>query len=207
MELTRGAFAHTTDHWWWRPGWGPGARYFTFHLTFEDATTLHAAARAFHESVRGVAAVDVVPLEWLHLTMTGVGFIADVDERTLDAVADEVFAAASGLDTLPLRFDRAFVSPEGFGIASRPADWLDGLRRIQLDAVGTVRDTTHDSTFQPHVSLAYFSGSADLARLEDAASAVPGEVVVARPRLSLIELGRDDRVYTWRVVRQLILGT
>lgn len=33
----------------------------------------------------------------------------------------------------------------------------------------------------------------------------PQEVVVERPTLSLIELGRDDEVYTWRVLSQYAL--
>jgi len=32
--------------------------------------------------------------------------------------------------------------------------------------------------------------------------ASPREVVIDRPALSLIELGRDDEVYTWRVLSQ-----
>jgi len=33
------------DHWWWRPGWGPGTRFYTFHFTFQDQPVVreHAA--------------------------------------------------------------------------------------------------------------------------------------------------------------------
>lgn len=27
----------TENHWYWRPGWGPGRRMYTFHLTWEQA--------------------------------------------------------------------------------------------------------------------------------------------------------------------------
>ena len=37
-------FTQTRSHWWWRPGWGPGARFLTFHLTFERAPELQATA-------------------------------------------------------------------------------------------------------------------------------------------------------------------
>ena len=57
------------------------------------------------------------------------------------------------------------------------------------------------------MSLGYYSAEVDefaVGRALDAADIRP--VVVATPRLALIELGRDDHVYTWRVVAQRTLG-
>jgi len=207
METTPRTFDRARDHWWWRPGWGPGSRYLTFHLTFEGATALHAAAERVAADLRGACAVDLVSTDWLHLTMTGVGFTAEVDDRALEGLSDVVFSWAAATRTDPLRFDRSFAYSEGFGIAMRPATWLDDLKAIQSDAVSAVRDVRNDSGFQPHVTLAYFSGDADLARVEHAARRLPEDgISVDHPRLSLIELGRDDRMYTWRILRQLTLG-
>jgi 2'-5' RNA ligase len=207
MESTPRTFDRTRDHWWWRPGWGPGSRYLTFHLTFEGANALHAAARQVAANLRGARAVDLVPTEWLHLTMTGVGFTTELGDRALETLTDTVFSWVRATKTDPLRFHRSFMYGEGFGIATRPAAWLDDLKAVQSDAVSTVRDVHNDSSFEPHVSLAYFSGDADVARVEHAARALPADdIVVEHPRLSLIELGREDRVYTWHVLRQLTLG-
>lgn len=207
MDLTFAEFDNTRSHWWWRPGWGPGVRYLTFHLTFEGAEDLHDAVRTLTTSLSELDAVDPVPEEWLHMTMTGLGFADDIDDSARDAVAEAVFTAAGSLTTRPLRFGRAYVHREGLGFSANDADWLRELRRIQLAAVGTVRDTAHDSAFRPHVTAAYFSGAADAQRVGEVARALRAEqIVVAHPRLSLIELGRDDQVYTWRVLRQMALG-
>ena len=57
------------------------------------------------------------------------------------------------------------------------------------------------------MSLAYFSGEVDLPVLLQAIEeTAPRRIVVAQPMLSLIELGRDARVYTWRVLSQCRLG-
>lgn len=205
MELTPHTIDRTHDHWWWRPGWGPGIRYYTFHLTFEDAPDLHAAARSTAERLTAADAVGPVPTHWLHLTMTGVGFVDEVDADALEAVLDETFRRSAAVAAEPLRFDRAFVYDEGVGLASRPAAWLYELKRIQSEAVASVRDVANDGRFQPHVSLAYFSGEADVPRVDAAVRALPEQIVVEHPRLSLLELGRDDRVYTWRVVDQRVL--
>jgi len=209
MELQPRAFDRAHDHWWWRPGWGPGTRFLTFHLTFEDAPELHAAAEATAERIGGEAAVDLVPVEWLHLTMTGVGHTADLDEEAVASLRDAVFSRSSQVAAEPLRFPTAFAYPEGFGLAAELAPWLADLERIQADEVRTLTGTTDDDGdgFRPHVSLAYFSGDAALERVDDVLRALPDEdVVVAHPRLSLIEIGRDDRRYTWRVVDQLVLA-
>ena len=103
----RGSFERTRDHWWWREGWGPGTRYLTWHLTFEGATALHEAAERAGKALSTVTGVDVVPVEWLHLTMTGVGHSGDLDPVTLNEHVDSVFSAASRASIVPLAFDPA----------------------------------------------------------------------------------------------------
>jgi len=29
------------DHWWWRPGWSVGRKFYTWHLTFADQPQAH----------------------------------------------------------------------------------------------------------------------------------------------------------------------
>lgn len=204
MELTLGDFTQTRNHWWWRPGWGPGARYATFHLTFELAPGLSSEALRCGRALSRVPNVDVVPPEWLHLTMTGVGFTADLDARALLDLADAVHAEAATLDVHPLTLDGLFLGREGLSLAAQTAPWLTKLKWLQEDVVrrhlGVERAAEQ---FHPHVSLAYFRGDVDVPLLLRAVEeASPREVVIDRPTLSLIDLGRDDEVYTWRVLSQ-----
>src|SRR5262245_33980474 len=80
------------DHWWWRPGWRLGRRAYTFHITFEDGTVeggpdLHRLTAAYQASLAGMPGLDLVPLQWLHLTMQNVGFTDEVGESDVQAVA------------------------------------------------------------------------------------------------------------------------
>lgn len=168
---------------------------------------MHEASQSLSEQLTGAVAVDLVPAEWLHLTMTGVGFAADVDDKTQRSIIETVFSRTSRVTTHPLRFTRAFLYPEGLGLAAEPAPWLEDLKAIQADAVGRIRDVHGDGPFQPHVSLAYFSGDAPLQVVDRAIRSLPfTEIVVEHPRLSLIELNRDEHVYTWKVLHQVTLG-
>jgi len=200
----RGTFERTQNHWWWREGWGPGTRYLTWHLSFEGATPLHEAAQRACEALSTVPGVDVVPVEWLHLTMTGVGHSDDFDSSSLKEHVDSVLSAASRTSVIPLVFDRLFIYQEGVCL-SATSPGLQELRTLQSELVsaagGPVPDP--DEVFYPHVSLGYFSREISEEALSDALDLADlRPVVVASPRLSLIELGRDDRVYTWRVMAQ-----
>ena len=151
--------------------------------------------------------VDVVPPEWLHLTMTGVGSTADRDPEVLLELADAVFAEAGGLNELPLRLDGHFLCREGLSLAARTAPWLAEPKGLQEEMIKRRLGVEHhQQEFHPHVSLAYFRGVVDLSLLHRAIEeASPRAVVIDRPTFSLIELGRDDEVYTRRVLSQYAL--
>lgn len=210
MDLRRGDFTRTRDHWWWRPGWGPGTRFLTFHLTFEGADALHEAATPISRAIDGIPHVDVVPQEWLHLTMTGVGHASAVAPETRSALIDRVFERSAALEVSESRltFDRLFVYREGICLSADAPEWLTAMKRIQSDAVRDLCNIeTEEATFIPHVSLAYFSGDVDLTRLAEAVDAEGREpITVPAPRLSLLELERDDAVYRWRVLAQQVVG-
>lgn len=210
MRLERGGFERTRNHWWWRPGWGPGTRYVTFHLTFERAPTLAAEAARIGSLLSGVSGVDVIPPKWLHLTMTGVGFAAELDGGTLDRLAQAVLGRVSSLATGPLSLSWLYLHREGLSLASDPTPWLSELKLAQETAVAaeTGAGRTGDEPFHPLVSLAYFTGEVDESALVRAVDdAAPTEIVVEQPMVSMIELNRDRQVYTWRVLAQAPLSS
>ena len=204
MELRRLDFERTRDHWWWRPGWGPGARFLTFHLTFETAPELHAEASRLAPGLAVLPRVDVVPIPWLHLTMTGVGFVDDVSADQIAALTDAVIHRAEGRATSPLVFDGIVLADEGVSLTDSGSTWLHELKALQERAVAEICGVAGSAIFRPHVSLAYFAGDVDAAAVAEAVRDAR-DIAVARPLLSLIELGRDDGVYTWRVVAQSAL--
>ncbi|MEY2847959.1 MAG: hypothetical protein RI885_624 [Actinomycetota bacterium] len=208
LPRRRGTFERTGNHWWWRNGWSPGTRYLTWHLTFEGESALHRAAERAGRTLADVTGVDVVPPEWLHLTMTGVGFAADLDAEAIESHAESVFARAAVLPAQLLVFESVFLYEEGLCL-SADSPWLHRLKVVQADLVRDIGGPVADpgDVFHPHVSLAYFSAEVDEGALHDALDEADLRPVTVRAsHLSLIELGRDDRMYTWRVVAQRVLG-
>lgn len=136
--------------------------------------------------------------------MTGVGHSGDLDPATLNEHVDSVFSAASHASIVPLVFDRLFIYQEGLCL-SATSPGLQELRKLQGELVSAAGGPAPDpdEVFYPHVSLGYFSQEISEEALSDALELADlHQVVVVSPRLSLIELGRDDRMYTWRVVAQ-----
>jgi len=77
------------DHWWWRPGWRPGRRMYTWHFTFDGQEALHKLVDAYQARLAGLPGLDPIPHQWLHLTTQGIGFTDEVPDAELDAILQE----------------------------------------------------------------------------------------------------------------------
>ena len=76
------------DHWWWRPGWRPGRRMYTWHFTFDGQTALHELVDAYQERLAGLPGLDPIPRQWLHLTTQGIGFTDEVPDADIEAIIE-----------------------------------------------------------------------------------------------------------------------
>ena len=204
------------DHWWWRPGWQVGARYLTWHLVVDDQPEVCAAVRRYQEALRNVAVLDVVPRRWLHLTLSGVGFVTEVSVAERVAVVDAVARRLSRLPRFSVLLGGAEVGAEAVVLPVRdpgPFELLrDALRGGASDALGPDRVADRASSVRPHLSVAYVNGTAEAGRVRALLDTAELErVSPPRTRLvvhavSLIELGRDDRRYTWSTMGRVPLG-
>ena len=50
-----------TDHWWWRPRWQVGTRYYSWHVLLDGQPELRAYAARYQEALRPFGALDLVP--------------------------------------------------------------------------------------------------------------------------------------------------
>ena len=199
----------TRNHWHWRPGWGPGRRMYTMHLTLQDAPSAEATIRRVQESLAEVDAVRPVPVQGLHLTMAGVGFTDEVAAGQLHEVSQQVFAGAEAIESTPLVLDSMLIASEAVMFCAREESWLEELLTIQREAVDQVVGRREWGPFHPHVSIAYADAMTAVDEVRDALAdhvAVLEPVEIERPVLTLMRLGRDRNVYEWDVVRELSLS-
>jgi 2'-5' RNA ligase len=100
------------NHWWWRPGWNADRRFYTWHLTFDGQRQLHQLVASYQDALSTVAGLDLIPLEWLHLTMQGVGFTDEVSPDDAHAIAEAAAAKLAALPPVELTFQRPVIWPE-----------------------------------------------------------------------------------------------
>ena len=189
------------DHWWWRPGWRPGRRMYTWHFTFDRQTALHELIDAYQNRLAGLPGLDPIPRQWLHLTTQGIGFTDKVPDAELDAIIQESRERLTGVYPVTVTMGPAVVDPEVVRLEVEPADRLTPIRRALRQAIATVRGPDHVDELDdwtPHVSVAYSNSTAPMAPIRDVLEPPLEPVSVEIADVQLIILRRDTHLYEWQ---------
>lgn len=201
--------AYTADHWWWRPGWGPGTRFYTWHLTFAQSPDVHRIAGQYRKALAPVGGLDLVPDAWLHLTMQGVGFTEQVEEGDLLAILAAARRNLSEIGPFDIELDRPVFTPEAIRWDPVPAQPVVALRLAIRRAIGEAWAEVPEveEGFSPHVTIAYCNTRGPAAPVLAALATPPGDPVNARvTHADLIVLGRDRKMYEWETYASVPLA-
>lgn len=189
------------DHWWWRPGWQVGRRFYTWHITFESAADVHRIVGQYQERLDGPG-IDIIPPRWLHLTMQGIGFVHETKEADVQRIVEIAQERCAQLMPFDLTLGPAVVDPEAIMLRLMPVDPVRGLRHAIRAAIADVwgPDNVPEAAkpFNPHVSIAYSNAVGPAAPYiagVDEINPEPARTTVAEAQL--IVLDRDERVYRW----------
>jgi len=122
--------ASVRNHWWWRPGWREGRHFHACHLTLDDQPQLRELVADYQQALTGMTGIDLIPPQWLHLTVQGIGFTDEISAAELVAL-DHALAAELGTINPPtVEFRYLTVYPEAIyrdGEAEPIAATLDSL--------------------------------------------------------------------------------
>lgn len=201
--------ATMADHWWWRPGWRPGRRFYTWHFTFQDAADVHRLAETYRQSLAGVQGLDLVPDRWLHLTMQGLGFVDEVPEKEARAVVEAATARVRAVPSFQLALHRPDITPEAIRWEASPSKPSADVRTAIRAAIADVRPQVPEAVdgFVPHVSIAYSNSQGPAAPVAEALARVDAESARARiDSVELIVLNRDQHMYEWERIASVSLG-
>lgn len=190
------------DHWWWRPGWQQGRSFYTWFITFERDEALHHLVRHYHARLTGADGLDLVPTDWLHLTVQGLGFTDEITRHERDDVAAAVRDRLATMPPRQVSFHRPVIHTEAVVLPADPPAALQEIRDEIRDAtahrIGADRVDGPAHGYRPHVSLAYSSTTQPSAELAEALSTGdPPAATTTIGRVSLVDLNRDHRAYRW----------
>lgn len=192
--------ARMADHWWWRPGWTPGRRLYTWHLTFEDAGDVHRYMAAHRAALRHLDGLDLVPDQWLHLTMQALGFTDEVTETDIEAITAAARQRIAQLPAFDLTLRTMEVTPQAVMVFAEPAEPVQAVRTALREAIAEVWSEVPENAerFAPHVTIAYSRATGPAEPVHQAVRALKTTPATARlTRAQLLILHRDNRMYEW----------
>ncbi|MEU7944162.1 2'-5' RNA ligase family protein [Micromonospora taraxaci] len=209
------AVPHTTsirNHWYWRPGWGVGSRFYTWHITFDGQPEVDELAGQYRSLLSSQPSLDVIPNRWLHLTMQGIGFVQDVAAEDIDVIVAAAENRCAHLAPFNLAIGVPHVDSESIQIAVDPVEPVRQLRaaiRASIaDVWGEDRVPEPAEPYNPHLSLAYTNTDGSAAPLVEALSSAPtlsANAVI--DSCQLIVLNRDEGMYVWEPYATVKLGS
>jgi 2'-5' RNA ligase len=199
------------SHWWWRPGWAVGRAFYTWHLTFDDATAapLHDLVGRLHDGLAGIEGLDLIPQRWLHLTMQGLGFTDEVADDDVDAITRAGAKRLAAVPAFDLTLGPIEADDEATGLLVRPWAAVAAVRDSIREAIADVWDEVPESPeFHPHVSIAYSNANVPTGPIRDRVAPLRDleSVTIPIAAAQLIRLNRDNQMYEWDVVANLQLG-
>jgi hypothetical protein len=210
MTLAGGPRVRLRDHRRWRPDWTAGRVSLLWYLTFEGQTLL----QDWQDAARGLLdgrCLDVVPTPWLHLTVTDLGFVEDLDPAEVTAVVAAARAELDGFALPELRLGPATTMEDSLVLEAAPAADLERLTVLLRTAGARVLgDRVHDAVggYPPHVTVGYASADCEQRELLDPLGRAAHDVVVARaPAVVLAAVTRHAQHYDWTVTDTVPLAS
>jgi 2'-5' RNA ligase len=202
------------NHWWWRPGWAEGRHLYACHLIPDDQPRLRELVADYQQALTGLPGIDLIPPQWLHLTMQGIGFTDEITAAELGALEGALTAALATIDPPRIEFRQLTVHPEAIYLKAHPADALDPLRTKMHAAVASVlglerftEPVPDRATFHPHVSIAYMSRDGETEPIAAALRTLTARSVeVTFAKADLLEIHRDHRMYEWTSATPIAIG-
>lgn len=201
------------NHWWWRPGWAEGRHFYACHLTLDDQPKLRDLIADYQQALTAVPEVDLIPPQWLHLTMQGIGFLDEINPDELAALADALTAELATIEPPKVEFRYLTIQAEAVYLKAHPADSLWPLRWKMHDAVVSVlgQSRTEPSPdrvkFNPHVSIGYINRDEDPEPIAEALQKITTRPVeVTFTKADLLEYHRDRRMYEWTSATPVPIG-
>ena len=189
-----------SDHWWWRPGVRPDRRLLVWHILVDGQAEVHDLVRQCQDKLSGVDGLDVIPLEWLHLTTQIVGFDDEITDAEVKAMTTGVTERLAGLAPIAVELGKVWLHSEAVMLGIRPPRGLDPVRAAVRESVAAaVRAHQLDDgpDWTPHISVAYSNADRSAAPVIKALELRPEPHPLHERQVHLVAQERVGHLYRW----------
>ncbi|MDQ6946930.1 MAG: 2'-5' RNA ligase family protein [Actinomycetota bacterium] len=174
-------------------------------MLFHDQPLVRELAAKAQDRLVRLPGLDMVPIQWLHLTTYIVGFVDEIPEAKIDAMVAEARRLLTGIPPIPVSLGRVFYHPEAVTLPVEPIGVLDPV----LDAVRAASDSagcaghTDTNPWRPHISIAYSNSVFPAAPIIAALGRSLPAVKVTTRSVSLVAQAQVGRTWQWRPVTEV----
>ncbi|MEU3984432.1 2'-5' RNA ligase family protein [Streptomyces sp. NPDC026672] len=200
------------NHWWWRPGWSVGRRFYTWHITFEGQHDVHRLAAEYRSALTPLEpALTLIPDQWLHLTMQGINFVEEIAESDIEAVVGAARSRLSAVPAFDVQFGPETIDSEAVLLPARPSEPVrsvrNAIRAAMADVLGAPNVPEQADGFTPHMSVAYSAADGPVAPIVEALATLDTRSAPAHiSAAELIVIHRDNQMYEWQSYATVPLG-
>jgi len=196
------------NHWWQRPGRTPGRELYHWHMLFPDQPAVRELVAAAQERLARLPGLDMVPLQWLHVTTYIAPFVDEMSDQQVTAMVDEAGQLLSDVEPIPVTLGRVLYHPQAVTVAIEPLGALDPVLDAVRTATRSVGCEGHADTnpWLPHVSVAYSNGPGPYAPIVAALGRQLPSVGVTIRSVSLVAQAQVGHTWQWRRVAEVHLG-
>ena len=196
------------NHWWWRPGWKVGTRFYAWHITLDGQEDLHRLMDDYVRRLRPFPTLDPVPRQWRHITLQGLGHVEDVTDGQRDAAVLAVATRLARLQPIESSFQRAAIFKEAIVLPPNNPEAFAQLRNDIRDGIAEAWGSAPEKAagFRAHTSVAYSNSDADGIGIRRILDEEPDEIRTKVASVALIRMHRDRGMYQWESVSYVPLG-
>jgi 2'-5' RNA ligase len=200
---------HMEDHWSPVPGVDPGRARLMWLMRVGDAQQVAELARLGQARLAGLAGLDMVPREWLHMTTLIAGFADEISSGQVEAMAGQARRLLAGTPPITVILGRVLYHARAVMLAAQPASALEPVLHAVQEAtrIVTGRDgALHHKPWTPHVTLAYANTARSAGPVIEALGRNVPAQQVAISSVSLVSQA-PEQMWTWRLVADVPFGT
>jgi hypothetical protein len=130
------------DHWSLVSGVDPGRARLMWFMRVGDNPQVAELARLGQARLAGLAGLDLVPREWLHMTTLIVGFADEISSGQAETMAGQARRLLSGTPPVTVTLGRVLYHARAVMLAAQPPSALEPVLHAVQEAtrIATERD-------------------------------------------------------------------
>jgi 2'-5' RNA ligase len=196
------------DHWAAERGADPSCKRLIWFMLFSDQPQVAELARLGQERLAGLAGLDLVPPQWLHLTTLIAGNADEITPGQAQAMAAHAGGLLARMPPVQVTLGRVLYHPRAVMLDAGPAAALEPVLRAVQEATRAVtgrEGSLHTAPWTPHITLAYSNTVGPAAPVIAALGRRLPERAVTISSVSLVAQA-PEQAWTWDPVTQVKFG-